>query len=85
MKKQLQYTTTFVVVLLVILVGSLYMINTSPAFDGQSNQLTAATTATTVSTGSAETVETADEGIDCTIPPTDATLNEQLDWEEECA
>ncbi len=42
MKKQLQYTTVFVVIIIGVLLGTLYLLNTSPALNGQSNQLTTA-------------------------------------------
>ncbi|PIN79777.1 hypothetical protein COV16_02500 [Candidatus Woesearchaeota archaeon CG10_big_fil_rev_8_21_14_0_10_34_8] len=73
MKKQLQYTTAFVVILLAILLGTLYTINTSPAFDGQPNQLTAATTAT-------------DYIVDCNKPlPDDATEEYIEEYNEMCS
>ena len=72
MKKQLQYTTVFVVILLAILAGTLYTLNTSPAFDGQSNQLTAATTAI-------------EDVVDCASPlPADATAEEAEAYETAC-
>jgi hypothetical protein len=84
MKKQLQYTTAFVILLLAVLMGSLYMINTSPAFDGQTNLLTAATTA---GASMGDTINTPKETpleIDCTTPPTEASQEEQLAWEKAC-
>ncbi len=71
MKKQLQYTTAFVVILLIMLTGTLYLVNTSPVFEGQSNQLTAATTV-----GAA---------VDCSNPsPEDASVSKKKEYEEKC-
>jgi purine-cytosine permease-like protein len=70
MKKQLQYTTTFVVILLMILMGTLYMIETSPAFDGVGNDLTGATTVM--------------DSIDCNTSLEEVATDERLAWEEEC-
>ncbi len=72
MKKQLQYTTAFVVLLLVILTGTLYLVNTSPFFEGQSNQLTAATTAVAK--------------VDCDMPlREDASVSEKKEYEANCS